>query len=63
MYSKLKNGNVCKGYNTIGQYTGLGVDNARKIKSHLQKLGIIHTIGTKTYTQVDLQTCKAKLQI
>lgn len=63
MYNNLKNNNQSRGYNTIGQYTGLGVENARKVKSYLEKLGIVHTVGTKTYTKVDLQTCKTKLQI
>ena len=62
MYATLKNENECRGYNSIGQYTGIGVDKARRIKAQLVRLGVIHTVGTKTYTQVDMKTCKAKLQ-
>lgn len=62
MYSNLKNGNESKGYNPIGQFTGVGVENARKIKAYLERLGIIKTIGTKTFVLCDLQACKAKVQ-
>lgn len=62
MYATLRNGTESKGYNPIGQDTGIGIENARKIKAYLERLGIVRTVGTKTFVLLDLQACKGKLQ-
>jgi hypothetical protein len=64
VYSSAKylNSGESPGYNTIGQNTGIGVENARKIKAHLERLGIVKTVGTKTFVLMDSQACKTKIQ-
>jgi hypothetical protein len=62
MYTNLKNGNESKGYNPIGKNTGIGVEVARKIKAHLEQIGVIQTIGTKTFVLDDYQACTQKIQ-
>jgi hypothetical protein len=59
---KYKNFQESPGYNPIGRDTQIGIETARKIKAYLERLGIVETIGTKTFVRVDLQACKEKVQ-
>ena len=39
---------ISKGYINIAKNTGIATDTARKIKGHLEQLGIVKTDGNRT---------------
>jgi hypothetical protein len=50
------------GYTPIGRETFIGIETARKIKGFLEHLGIVESVGTKTFVRKDkpeaMKSCK-----